>query len=81
MKWREIRKQYPDLLRDIESKNPYEILRVSKSASLDEIKTAYRKLVRTYHPDGSHAFMKSTNEEIVKRINVAYEKILNERNG
>ena len=32
-------------------KDPYQILGVVKSSSLDEIKTAYKKLARKYHPD------------------------------
>lgn len=32
-------------------KNYYEILQINKSASLDEIKTAYRRLAKKYHPD------------------------------
>ena len=31
--------------------DPYKILGVSPSASDDEVKDAYRKLVKKYHPD------------------------------
>jgi molecular chaperone DnaJ len=33
------------------SKSHYDALGVSKTASQDEIKKAYRKLVREHHPD------------------------------
>jgi DnaJ-class molecular chaperone len=33
------------------AKNPYDILGVSKEAKDDEIKSAYRKLAKKYHPD------------------------------
>ena len=80
MNWREINPNYKHLLEDLKNKTPYEILQVYSSSSLEEIKDAYKKLVRTYHPDGSDKFMKSLNAEILKYINLAYEKIIEEKN-
>jgi len=49
----------------------YAVLGVSKTASAEEIKSAYRKLAMKYHPDRNQG--DKTAEEKFKRINEAYE--------
>ena len=53
------------------SKDPYQILKVHPSAKLEEIKKAYRKLVKIHHPDkgGDSAIMLEVNSawEILKK--------------
>lgn len=61
-------------------KDPYEVLGVSKNATDDEINTAYRNLVKKYHPDkyvGNP--LASLAAEKIKEINTAYDAIENER--
>jgi curved DNA-binding protein CbpA len=48
----------------------YEVLGVSENASSTQIKSAYRKLVKQYHPDTNPSPQAS---EFIKQINEAYD--------
>ena len=54
----------------MEQRDFYEVLGVSKSASPEEIKKAYRRLARQYHPDVSQ---EADAEERFKEVQRAYE--------
>ena len=54
-----------------QARDLYEILGVQKKASADEIKKAYRKLARTYHPDANPGDAEA--EERFKEIQTAYD--------
>ena len=58
------------------SKSLYETLDVSPSASADEIKKAYRRLARKYHPDVNKD---PGAEDKFKEINAAYEILSDEQ--
>ena len=53
--------------------DPYKTLGVSKTASQDEIKNAYRSLAKKYHPDLNPG--KKSAEVKFKEINSAYEQV------
>lgn len=60
--------------------DPYKILGISRDATDDEINTAYRKLIKQYHPDryvGNP--LADLAAEKIKEINEAYDAVMNER--
>ena len=60
--------------------DPYSVLGVSRDASMDEIKKAYRKLSRKYHPDANiNNPNKEQAEEMFKQVQQAYDQIVRER--
>ena len=69
---------------DAEAANPYQLLGVTRAASNDELKSAYRTLVRENHPDRLMAqgvpeeFIEVANKKLAA-INAAYETVQKER--
>ena len=62
-----------------ESKDYYSILGVSKDATADDLKRAYRKLAKQYHPDAQHTEQDKKNAEAkFKEINEAYSVLSDE---
>ena len=60
--------------------DPYSILGVSRDASDEDIKKAYRKLSRIYHPDANiNNPNKDQAEAKFKEIQQAYQQIIKEK--
>ena len=60
-----------------EKRDYYEVLGIARTASPDEIKKAYRKLAREYHPDVSKLDRKIAEEKF-KELSEAYEVLVDE---
>ena len=54
--------------------DPYQVLGVPSTASADEVKAAYRRLAKKYHPDVNHGSPEA--EQKMKEINEAYDMIV-----
>ena len=55
--------------------DPYKVLGVPTTATDDEVKAAYRRLAKKYHPDANPG--DKVAEQRMKEINAAYDQIMN----
>ena len=55
--------------------DPYQVLGISRDASDEQIKQAYRKLAKKYHPDRNPGDQEAAKK--MQEINAAYEQIKN----
>ena len=51
----------------------YEVLGVTKSASKDQIKSAYRKLAKQYHPDNKETGNEAKFKEVQEAYDILYD--------
>ena len=62
--------------------DPYEVLGVRRDASEEEIKAAYKELVRKYHPDKyQNNPLADLAEEKLQEVNEAYDMLMKNRNA
>lgn len=62
--------------------DPYQVLGVPRGASEEEIKKAYRKLSRKYHPDSNiNNPNRDQIEEKFKQVQQAYKAVMDEKQG
>ncbi len=57
--------------------DPYEVLGLSRGASDDEVKKAYKKLAKKYHPDVAGNSAEAAKK--MREINQAYDEIINHK--
>ena len=64
--------------------NAYKILEIAPDATENQIKAAYRKMVKKYHPDklrGQDPAMIKGAEEKFREVQKAYEALMNKKNS
>ena len=60
-------------------RDPYSVLGLTPGASEDEIKKAYKRLAKQYHPDVTGNSPEA--ERKMQEINAAYDELMNKRGG
>lgn len=64
------------------TRDPFEVLGLPRTASVDQIRSAYRRLAQLYHPDRNGAgtpAVRERAEQKMKELNVAYDALVTGR--
>lgn len=78
MKWKNIDTNYKNQIDNLKNQNPYERLGIDYGATMDDVKKAYKRKIRLYHPDRTDDFMSEHGQEFSKLLNQAVEQIKKE---
>jgi DnaJ-class molecular chaperone len=73
MRWSDLRPGYTSRIEVLSSMQPHERLGVAREAPPAEVKAAYLRLAKLYHPDVADPFMAQYHQEVMKLVNEAYE--------
>lgn len=60
------------------NEDPWKVLDVNSTATWNDVKRAYRKLIIQYHPDKNHGRLEWATE-MTKKVNAAFEIVKNKR--
>ncbi len=81
MRWRNRNPQLSDELARLRALKPHEVLGIAPDSSADDIRAAFRRMVKIYHPDKSDPFMRKYNEQVMKIVNDAYDQLISNHEG
>jgi DnaJ-class molecular chaperone len=73
MRWFDVRSGYTSRIEVLSAMQPHERLGVAQEAPHEEVKAAYLRLAKAYHPDVADPFMAQYHQEVMKLMNEAYE--------
>lgn len=79
MNWRDLTLNYKGRIAQLTLLDPYELLEVSRTCSLQEAKHAFRRKIAQYHPDRQDPFMREFSNEVAKLLNAAIASITREK--
>lgn len=75
MRWRDLKGPRRTRLDELRAADPCTVLEVPPGASPEEVRRAFLRKMRAYHPDRADPFLREHAEEVTKILNDAYERL------